>query len=117
MRALRHTDPIGFYASVVSHPGPLPLLLLARPGLVAVIGILLPIILRWLLALQIVRKFGRAPGTITPDPITLWVRELFYFAEWLTAIFVSHVQWGGKRIDLSGTRSTDPMTRAGMSRE
>ena len=39
--------PIGNLATVVSHPGPVPLLLLIYPGWLAAAGILLPVVLRW----------------------------------------------------------------------
>jgi ceramide glucosyltransferase len=112
-RAIRHTDPTGFYAMVVTHPGPLPLLLQLQPGPVAAAGILAPILLRWLLALQTAHRFGKAPGTVTPGPLMLWLRDLLCFWEWISAMFVSHVQWRGQRIDLAGVQRTDPLLRAG----
>lgn len=100
VRVLRAMDPPGFLASVISHSGPLPLLMLARPGPLAAAGFAAPILLRWLLALQIARRFGKADGMAVPGPLALWLRDLFCFATWLSACFVSHVEWRGTRIDL-----------------
>jgi hypothetical protein len=38
---------------------------------------------------------------------------LLCFYEWVSVIFVSHVQWRGKRIDLAGVKRNDPLVRAG----
>lgn len=113
VRVLRAMDPGGFLASVISHAGPLPLLMLVRPDLWAVAGIAAPIVLRWLLALQIARRFGKAPGMAMPGLFALWLRDMFCFATWLSACFVSHVDWRGNRIDLAGPRKDRPMTPAG----
>lgn len=102
VRVLRAMDPAGFAASVISHAGPLPLLMLVRPNLLAVAGIAAPILLRWLLALQVAHRFGKAPGMGTPGPLALWLRDLYCFRTWLSACFVSHVDWRGNRIDLAG---------------
>jgi ceramide glucosyltransferase len=97
-RTVRGLDPAGFFASVVSHPGPLPLLLLLRPGWIAAIGILAPIVLRWLLALLVERRFGRAPGLRGPGPLGLWLRDCYCFAVWAAAAVVARVGWRGRRL-------------------
>lgn len=102
-RTVRGLDPIGFVASVVTHSGPIPLLLLLQPGWIAAGGIVLPVLLRWLLARLVVGRFGRAQGLKTPGPIGLWLRDQFNFAVWLSAFFVSHVDWRGQRIALDGS--------------
>jgi len=103
-RTVRGLDPLGFCASVVTHSGPIPLLLLLQPGWIAAFGIAIPILLRWLLARLVVGRFGRAPGLRTPGPVGLWLRDQFNFAVWLSAFFVSHVDWRGQRIALGGSR-------------
>ncbi len=101
VRVLRAMDPAGFVASLISHAGPLPLLMLVRPGFLAAAGIAVPIVLRWLLALQIAGRFGKVAGMSVPGPLSLWLRDLFCFATWLSACFVSHVEWRGARIDMA----------------
>lgn len=105
-RTVRGIDPVGFFASVVTHTGPLPLLLLLRPGWWTAAAVALPIMLRWLLALLVVRRLGRAPGMIVPGPVSLWLRDVFTFAVWAAACFVRHVDWRGQKIALSGPQGT-----------
>jgi len=97
-RTVRGLDPVGFSASVVSHPGPLPLLLLIAPGWLAVSGIAAPILLRWVLALVVERRFGRAPGLRRPGPVALWLRDNYCFAVWAAAAVVGRVGWRGQRL-------------------
>ncbi len=97
-RTVRGLDPLGFFASVVSHPGPLPLLLLLRPGWIAGVGILAPTALRWLLALLVERRFGKAPGLPRPGPLGLWLRDCYCFAVWAAAAVVGRVGWRGQRL-------------------
>lgn len=105
-RTVRGIDPLGFFASVVTHPGPLPLLLLllwpAYGSLVAVAG---PVVLRWVLSLLVARRLGRAPGMVAPDPISLWLRDIFTFAVWTAACFVRKVDWRGQTIALAGAKT------------
>ena len=82
-RTDRGEHPIGNLATVVSHPGPLPLLLLLHPGWIAALGIVLPILLRWLLARLVERRFGRAETAARPGLIGMWLRDLACFAVWL----------------------------------
>ena len=97
-RTVRGLDPLGFAASVVSHPGPLPLLLLLRPGGLAAVGILLPLLLRWLLVHLIERRFGRAQGMARPGPLAIWQRDCYCFAVWAAAFAVRRVGWRGQRL-------------------
>ena len=97
-RTVRGLDATGFFASVVSHPGPLTLLLLLRPGWIAVIGILAPIALRWLLAPLVEYRFGKAPGLRRPGPLGLWLRDCYCFAVWAAAAVVGRVGWRGQRL-------------------
>lgn len=101
-RTVRGIDPLGFFASVVTHTGPLPLLLLLRPNWWTLAAVLTPILLRWLLSLLVVRRLGRAPGMLVPGPLGLWQRDIFTFAVWLAACFVRKVDWRGQKIALSG---------------
>jgi hypothetical protein len=67
--------------------------------------VLLPILLRWVLSLLVVRRMGRAPGLIVPGPFALWLRDCFTFAVWAGACFVRHVDWRGQKISLAGAKS------------
>jgi ceramide glucosyltransferase len=97
-RTVRGLDPLGFFASLVSHPGPLALLLLLRPGPLAAIGIAGPTALRWLVVLLVEKRFGRAPGLRRPGPIGLWLRDCYCFAVWAAAAVVGRVGWRGQRL-------------------
>lgn len=101
-RTVRGIDPAGFFASVVTHTGPLPLLLLLWPSWWTAAAVLLPVLLRWGLSLLVVRRLGRAPGLIAPGPLALWLRDNFTFAVWAGACFVRHVDWRGQKISLAG---------------
>ncbi|MFT4025315.1 MAG: glycosyltransferase [Novosphingobium sp.] len=105
-RTVRGIDPLGFFASVVTHAGPLPLLLLLRPNWWTLGAVLLPIALRWLLSLLVVRRLGRAPGMLVPGPFALWLRDIFTFAVWAAACFVRKVDWRGQTIALSGHQAS-----------
>ncbi|MGN6356759.1 MAG: glycosyltransferase [Novosphingobium sp.] len=104
-RTVRGIDPAGFFASVVTHTGPLPLLLLLWPSWWTGAAVVLPILLRWALSLLVVRRMGRAPGLIAPGPFALWLRDCFTFAVWAGACFVRHVDWRGQKISLAGPSS------------
>ena len=101
-RTVRGIDPLGFFASIVTHPGPLPLLVLLRPNWWTVVAVGTPVVLRWLLSLLVVRRLGRAPGMIVPGLLNLWLRDVFTFAVWMAACFVREVDWRGQKIALSG---------------
>ena len=97
---VRGLEPVGYVASVVSHPGPIPLLLLLHPGAIAVAGVMLPIVLRWILAHLIMRRMGRADGLPAPGPFGLWLRDCACFATWTCGLVVSGVSWRGQRLTL-----------------
>lgn len=99
-RTDRGEHPLGNLATVVSHPGPLPLLLLLHPGLIAAIGFILPVLLRWLLAQLVERRFGRAETAARPGLAGIWLRDLFCWAVWLRGLTVRQVQWRGSRLDM-----------------
>lgn len=105
-RTVRGIDPLGFFASVVTHTGPLPLLLLVRPSWWAVGAIAVPVVLRWVLSLLVVRRLGRAPGMVVPGPLNLWFRDVFTFAVWFAACFVRSVDWRGQKIELAGPKTS-----------
>ena len=65
---------------------------------------MLPVLLRWLLALLVMRRMGRAAGQLIPGPLSLWLRDIFAFAVWAASFFVSHVDWRGQRIALAGPK-------------
>lgn len=103
-RTVRGIDPLGFFASVVTHPGPLPLLLLVRPSWWAVAAIGGLVLLRWVLSLLVAGRLGRASGMIVPNPLSLWFRDMFTFAVWAAACFVRSVDWRGQKIELAGPK-------------
>lgn len=109
-RTVRGLDPAGFFASVVSHPGPLPLLLLLRPGWTAVLGIGGLIALRWLLAPLVEYRFGIAPGLRRPGPLGLWLRDCYCFAVWAKAAVVGRVGWRGQRLAVHSGDILAPVT-------
>jgi ceramide glucosyltransferase len=95
-RTDRGEHPFGNLATVVSHPGPLPLLLMLHPGPLAALGLILPILLRWLLARMVEQRFGRAEGVARPGLAGIWLRDMFCFAVWLRGLTVRHVEWRGQ---------------------
>jgi ceramide glucosyltransferase len=99
-RTVRGLDPLGFAASVISHPGPLPLLLLVRPDLLALGAIATPVILRWLLVFIVERRFGRAEGLARPGPLGIWLRDAYCFAVWAAACVVRQVGWRGQTLEV-----------------
>ncbi len=99
-RTVRGLEPIGYAASVVSNPGPIPLLLLLHPSWLALILIAMPVLLRWALSGVVAQRLGRAPGLIAPGPLALWLRDLACFAVWASAYGVGHVGWRGQRLAL-----------------
>lgn len=96
-RTVRGLDPVGYLASVITHSGPIPLLLaLFSPGL-ASFGALLGLIgLRWMLVSLTARRFGRSFAP--PGPLTLWARDQLCFAVWLAGCVVKRVEWRGRRL-------------------
>ena len=100
-RTDRGEHPLGNLATVVSHPGPLPLLLLLHPGWIAAIGIALPIVLRWLLARLVERRFGRAETCARPGLAGIWLRDLACFAVWIAGLASSQVDWRGQRFSVA----------------
>lgn len=97
-RTDRGEHPIGNLATVVSHPGPLPLLLLLQPGWIAALGIALPVLLRWALARLVERRFGRADSAARIGLIGVVLRDLACFAVWLRGLTASSVEWRGRRL-------------------
>ena len=101
-RTVRGVDPLGYGASVVTHSGPIPLLLLLHPGAVAGAAVVLPVMLRWLLASLVVRRFGRAEGLTMPGPLALWLRDCACLFIWAAGFFVTRVRWRGQSLPLHG---------------
>ena len=97
-RTVRGLDPLGFAASLVSHPGPLPLLLLLQPGIGACALILAPVLLRWLLVRMVEHRFGRAAELARPGLLAIWLRDCYCFAVWASAFLVGQVGWRGQRL-------------------
>ncbi|WP_068071842.1 bacteriohopanetetrol glucosamine biosynthesis glycosyltransferase HpnI [Novosphingobium lentum] len=98
-RTVRGLDPVGYVASVVSHPGPLPLLLLLlRPSAFSLCAVLVPVALRWCLARVVERRLGRSAALIRPGPIALWLRDMLCFAVWAKGLVVQRVGWRGQRL-------------------
>ncbi len=97
-RTDRGEHPIGNLATVVSHPGPLPLLLLLQPGWIAALGIALPVLLRWALARLVERRFGRAASAARIGLTGVYLRDLACFAVWVAGLTASSVEWRGQRL-------------------
>lgn len=97
-RTDRGEHPIGNLATVVSHPGPLPLLLLLQPGWIAALGIALPVLLRWALARLVESRFGRAQSAARIGLIGVVLRDMACFAVWLRGLTASSVEWRGQRL-------------------
>lgn len=106
IRALR---PLGYAASIVMHPGPLPLLapLLARDGWswLAVLGLAM---LRWVLVTVTHLRFGRAQGLWPVDPLSLWVRDQLYFAVWVCGFFGRGIRWRGRTLQIGADATVAP---------
>ncbi|MDE2404940.1 MAG: bacteriohopanetetrol glucosamine biosynthesis glycosyltransferase HpnI [Sphingomonadales bacterium] len=101
-RTVRGLDPAGYLASLVSHPGPLPLLLvLLSPTPASLALALLPVLLHWLLAWQTARKCGQNPLITVPNLLQVWWRDLFCFAVWARGLVVARVGWRGARLAVS----------------
>lgn len=99
-RTDRGEHPWGNLATVVSHPGPLPWLLLLHPGWIAALGIALPILLRWALAVLVERRFGRAETAARIGLGGVILRDLACFAVWLKGLTASSVDWRGQRLSV-----------------
>ena len=97
-RTVRGLDAPGFAASLVSHPGPLPLLLLIHPGWTALAGIAVLPLLRWALVHLVARKFGRAESMPMPGPLAIWLRDCYCFAVWAAAFAARRVGWRGQKL-------------------
>ncbi len=97
-RTDRGEHPWGNLATVVSHPGPLPLLLLLHPGWIAAAGIVLPVLLRWALARLVERRFGRAQTAARIGLIGVVLRDLACFGVWLAGLMAKSVEWRGQRL-------------------
>ena len=99
-RTVRGLEPFGYSASVVTHPGPIPLLLLLYPGLPAITMVILPVFLRWLLMRLVMKRFGSSAGLATPGMLGLWLRDCASLSVWVTGFFVGQVHWRGRAITL-----------------
>ena len=97
-RTDRGEHPVGNLATVVSHPGPLPLLLLLQPGWIAAFGIALPVLLRWALARLVEARFGRADSSSRIGLLGVILRDLACFGVWLAGLTASSVEWRGQRL-------------------
>lgn len=105
-RTIRALKPVGYVASIFTHPGPAPLLLALLSGGVmpwAVCAGL--IILRWSLVQATWRKFGRARDLPNAGPILLWLREQLYFAVWICGHFGRHIVWRGNAFTIGAKAS------------
>jgi len=101
-RTTRGLVPVGYAASIVTNIGPVPLLLLLHPSVVGYAAITSPVLLRWLLATLIARRFGKASELATPGPIGLWLRDCACFVIWAAAFVVGRVSWRGKQLPVQG---------------
>ena len=109
-RTVRGLDPLGFAASLVSHPGPLPLLLLLlRPGIASIALIVTPLLLRWLLVRMVEHRFGHAAGLARPGLLAIWRRDCYCFAVWASAFAARRVGWRGQRLSVERRDILSPL--------
>ena len=99
-RTARGLQPLGYAASVVAMPGPLPLLLLLHPGVLTALAAALPVALRWAIARRVARRFGRAETLAVPGPVGLWLRDCACWLVWAAAFGVNRVRWRGQWLPL-----------------
>jgi len=97
-RTVRGLDPVGYVASVVSHPGPLPLLLLCWPGVASLWLAMLPVVLHWVLARVVAQRLGRNGDLPLPGLLAVWWRDVFSFAVWAKGLVARRVGWRGARL-------------------
>lgn len=97
----RSEHPVGNLATIVSHPGPVPLLLLLNPGWLAALGIALPVLLRWLIARLVEHRFGRPETCSRMGLAGTWLRDLVCFAVWIAGMTSSRVDWRGNRFAMA----------------
>jgi ceramide glucosyltransferase len=97
-RTDRGEHPVGNLATVVSHPGPIPLLLLLHPGWLAAAGIVLPLLLRWLLARLVEKRFGRAETSLRMGLAGAWLRDVACFAVWVKGLASNRIEWRGQQL-------------------
>ncbi len=96
-RTIRALKPNGYVASIVMHPGPLPLLLtVVQPGLAGWLAVLLLLLMRWTLVWTTHARLGRASSLPMAGPLVLWVREQIYFAVWVCGFFGRKIRWRGR---------------------
>jgi ceramide glucosyltransferase len=100
-RTVRGLDPLGYVASLVSHVGPLPLLLLIYPSWGSVAAMLAPVLLHYLLARMVARRLGRNAALPMPGPFALWLRDCFSFAVWARGLVARRVGWRGQRLAMA----------------
>ena len=99
-RTTRALQPVGYAASIVTHPGPLPWLALALHVSPLAWGLALAIpLLRWVLCLGL-RARCRYAGGRTPSPLLLLVREQVYFGVWMAGFLGRDVRWRGRRLTI-----------------
>lgn len=101
-RTVRGLDPIGYVASVVSHPGPLPLLMpLLSPTWASLGFAALPVVLHMALAWLVAARLGRNGEVPLPGPATTWWRDTFSCAVWARGLVARKVGWRGARLAVS----------------
>lgn len=112
-RTIRALQPIGYMASIVMHPGPLPLLLtVLQPGPWAWAGVLGLALLRWVLVATTHARLGRAAGLRAVDPVTLWVRDQLYFVVWITGFFGRRISWRGRALSVGPNATVEAVPLA-----
>lgn len=98
-RTIRALHPLGYFASIFMHPGPLPLLLtIVDPSVPAWLSVLGLGLLRWVLVWTTHARFGCAAGLKRANPLTLVVRGQLYFAVWVVGFFGSKIRWRGREL-------------------
>lgn len=102
-RALR---PAGYAASIFTHPGPIPWLLLAlRPHAPEAILALALLGARLMLLGVLRRRLGKSPGTWHGLFLLAPLREQLYFAVWVAGFFGRSIRWRGEALRIRPNRA------------
>ena len=116
-RTTRALRPVGFLASIFTHPLPIVLLMvLLSPGAATALLFGCIAALRALLLATVEARLGRAPTATTPTPWFLMLREFLYFGVWAWSFANRNIVYRGRKLRIQpGARiHADDFIAAGM---
>jgi hypothetical protein len=64
----------------------------------AAAGIVLPLLLRWLLARLVEKRFGRAETSLRMGLAGAWLRDVACFAVWVKGLASNRIEWRGQQL-------------------